>query len=502
MLLCYNAHLSELNVSGCTSLDFLNCKDNSDLKVIDIIDSPNLSTFRHDDGLLVIDSTMAVAITDNSLEPGEVKASYSKTFTANYADVTWSSSELPAGLYLSSTTGELSGTPRKADTYTFTVTASLGRLSATREYTLTVVPDEHNSLYIREYFPDSWFDNYVSSNFDKDSDGYLNDEEIAAVETMNIYYRRIESLQGIRYFTALKELDCRGNELTELDLSNNPLLETLNCSYNQLTILDVSNNSVLASLNCSKNQLAELKTGKSMLLTELDCSGNKLAELNVSGYENLQDLNCSSNQLAGLNVSRNIHLQHLECYENSLAALDLSRSTSLWEVICFDNQLTELNLGSLPEIGLLHCDNNNLTVIDISGCPYLHDDEENEYYAEFGYDNGVQIISNPIPEFNAGHALVLDGTIGVIFYVAFPEEPGSTYTSENCWMTFDIRGDTSNNPQPLDTQSSLNFTAPPESSTTPSSVTSTPHKWLTPSPQLSTTETDSPSLRTAAQTII
>ena len=62
------------------------------------------------------------------------------------------------------------------------------------------------------------------------------------------------------------------------------------------------------------------------------------------------------------------------------------------------------------------------------------------------------------PEFNMGHALVLDGQIGVIFYVKLPEEPGTNYNASNCWMEFDIRGDRSNNPRLLDTTSRMNFT--------------------------------------------
>jgi Leucine-rich repeat (LRR) protein len=53
------------------------------------------------------------------------------------------------------------------------------------------------------------------------------------------------------------------NDLTSLDLSNNPLLKLLSCEQNQLTSLNVSNNLELNALWCGEN-----------LLTSLDLSQN------------------------------------------------------------------------------------------------------------------------------------------------------------------------------------------------------------------------------------
>ena len=45
----------------------------------------------------------------------------------------------------------------------------------------------------------------------------------------------------------------------------------------------------------------------------------------------------------------------------------------------------------------------------------------------------------------------MSGQIGVIFYVELPEIDGVTYTPENCWMEFDVNGDTTTNePQYFD----------------------------------------------------
>ena len=49
----------------------------------------------------------------------------------------------------------------------------------------------------------------------------------------------LTSLRGIEYFVSLENLDCRFNQLKELDLSKNTKLKSVICQYNQLTQLNV-----------------------------------------------------------------------------------------------------------------------------------------------------------------------------------------------------------------------------------------------------------------------
>ena len=90
-------------------------------------------------------------------------------------------------------------------------------------------------------FPDARFQAYVK-DFDKDGDGFLSPKEIAKVTKIDVQGRDISNLTGIKYFTALTNLNCNENKLTSLDLSGCTALETLEChsNSNQLTTLDVS----------------------------------------------------------------------------------------------------------------------------------------------------------------------------------------------------------------------------------------------------------------------
>ncbi len=56
-------------------------------------------------------------------------------------------------------------------------------------------------------FPDASFRSYISSNFDKNSDGTLSDAEIA--KATNIYVLSTMKLTGIEKLTALKVLACK-----------------------------------------------------------------------------------------------------------------------------------------------------------------------------------------------------------------------------------------------------------------------------------------------------
>jgi len=55
-------------------------------------------------------------------------------------------------------------------------------------------------------------------------------------------------------------------------------------------------------------------------LQELSCSSNQLTELNVQGLTKLQQLYCSNNQLTALTVQSCTALKKLECFQNKLNA--------------------------------------------------------------------------------------------------------------------------------------------------------------------------------------
>jgi len=126
--------------------------------------------------------------------------------------------------------------------------------------------------------------------------------------------------------TALENLSCNNNIITELTVKDNASLTSLSCSSNRLTTLDVSNNPNLTTLDCGNNNLTSLNIENNNSLTTLDCSDNSLENLIVSKYTNLESLGCARNELTSLDVSKNLSLSNLNCEQESLKLLILDGS--------------------------------------------------------------------------------------------------------------------------------------------------------------------------------
>ena len=201
-------------------------------------------------------------------------------------------------------------------------------------------------------FPDPTFRAYVVDHFDTDHDGILSEEEAAAVTTIDVANgwaipdkQEISSLEGLKYFPNLTELNCYYHKLTALDLSQNPALVTLQCYDNQLTALNVTQNPALVYL---------------------DCAGNQLTSLDVTQNPELKTLHCWSNQLMALDVTQNPALTRLICWGNQLTALDVTQHPALVYLDCAGNQLTSLDVTQNPALETLHCQSNQLTSLDLS----------------------------------------------------------------------------------------------------------------------------------------
>ncbi|MBR6670737.1 MAG: leucine-rich repeat domain-containing protein, partial [Ruminococcus sp.] len=269
-----------------------------------------------------------------------------------------------------------------------TTTATTTAPEITTTTTTTTAEEEITSVEINETnFPDYLLRYYITKYIDTDTDNILSAEEIADVTKLNISVGGIRELTGIHYFKNLEDLDCSGNKLTtidisnftaltrldcgknkltSLDVSNNSALETLWCKANQLTSLDLSNNTALAYLSCSNNQLTSLDLSNNTALAYLYCYDNQLTSLDLSNNTALTELDCGKNQLTSLDVSNNTALTELDCGKNQFTSLDVSNNTALTRLECYENQLTSLDVSNCSALTYLGCSNNQLTSLDVS----------------------------------------------------------------------------------------------------------------------------------------
>lgn len=329
-LACRNNQLTALNVTGCSNLTYIDCYGNQ-IKGAGM-DALVESLPAVNNGKMYV---INIENEQNEMTIDQVEAAKSKGWTPYYKTGSWwweeyaGSEPLPEGILV----------------------------------------DKSN-------FPDENFRGWILSR-EYGKDGVLTEEEIAGITSINVggpgffigdYRGNIQSLKGIEYFTALQELDCHSNKLTELDVSKNPALKYLNCDWNrQLTSLNLTGCAGLAELSCCLDSLAVLNVSECPALIRLKCYSNRLMELNLSQNTALEKLDCKSNQLTALDVSNNIALTELYCSYNELTTLNISGCTALTELLCAINKLTILDVSGFTVLEELDCSENLLNALDASG---------------------------------------------------------------------------------------------------------------------------------------
>lgn len=220
-------------------------------------------------------------------------------------------------------------------------------------------------------FPDENFRKWIMKR-PYGQDGVLTEEEITGVKIIDVSYEDIKSLKGIEFFTALEELSCDANRLTEIDVSNNTSLTYLRCKNNKLSTLDMTKNTALIFLFCDQNQLTALDVTKNTALNHLSVDNNQLTEIDVTKNTAIEWLSCYNNQLTALDVSHNTMLKGLYCYNNIITELDVTKNVALESMSCTGNKLTTLDVTKNSALTDLSCGENQLTELDVTKNPLLY----------------------------------------------------------------------------------------------------------------------------------
>ena len=239
--------------------------------------------------------------------------------------------------------------------------------------TLTFVYDVSEDLSEELYIPDPNFKAYLLTKVDIDGDGILTkadaiawNEDQSIEKEFNVSARQIQSLEGLEYFSTLTTLYCNSNQLTTLDVNNNPALVTLSCSNNQLTSLIVTGNSALRNLYCDMNQLKVLDLSQNNALECLHCWSNQLTDLDLQNNTSLIELRCEGNNLSMLKVNACAELQYLNCAVNQLEELRVNNLPQLETLYCQQNVLKNLIVEGCSSLKTLNCSNNQLSFFDVS----------------------------------------------------------------------------------------------------------------------------------------
>lgn len=272
-------------------------------------------------------------------------------------------------------------------------------------------------------------------------EGTIYASSVRRVESLELFGRGIESLEGLEHFSGLKKIDLednfvkdvsplagltklewlslRNNEITNLSNIKFETLKDLPLTYlslrhnvvrdseeNQTRISDISllsNFTDLETLDLRDNQIADISPIKDLTkLTYLDISQNPLSDTELSDLIALVDLtylNLRQTDATNLEVLRNLtKLTYLNIHSNTnLVSLDFLEDLTNLEELVLQNVFVGDNidvLASLTKLSRINLQNTGIT--DLSVIAALMADGALQDKPLLGIEADVNISSNPL----------------------------------------------------------------------------------------------------------
>ncbi len=288
-LQCYGNELTSLDISKNISLSSLDCSGNA-LTTLNLNTNTLLGKLNCSDNALsalnVEKNTLLsyLSVRENPLTTLDISKSYKIANAFRVSDL-----QDKGWYYLFS----------KVDTYGQEIYLDFGWNVTLQGYT---IPERMAYISVENgVFTDPAFCEYVK-RFDYDGDGFFTLGELESVESINCSDMGIENLNGISYFTELRELECDNNQIQFLYLNNNTKLETLYCWCNPLMVLDIRDNSELQYLDVQYCELDQLDLSANRKIYFLNVSGCPLESLDVTCNTALRILITSYTDLPKLNI--------------------------------------------------------------------------------------------------------------------------------------------------------------------------------------------------------
>ena len=227
-----------------------------------------------------------------------------------------------------------------------------------------------------ELFPDMSLRNYVLLYIDADRDGSLSAAEIAAVKTLDVSNKKIESVKGIGIFTALEELNIGWNNIASADLTANTALKKLICDRSNMESLDISACAQLESIDAVNNRFKTLDLSENKKLTYIHINsgynGVELKTLTLPETGAVTTLNISNFDIAaGIDLSGYTKLSVAELNNCGLTGFDAADFPELTKLWLSNNDISEIDLSGCPKLTNLVLDGNPIEELDVSALPEL-----------------------------------------------------------------------------------------------------------------------------------
>jgi hypothetical protein len=172
----------------------------------------------------------------------------------------------------------------------------------------------------------------------------------------------------------LKNLQCTGCNLQQLDLSANTMLETLNIGswtspptlpMNAIPNLNLSTNQNLSNLIANYCGIQNILLPATTSLITINTSHNNISSIDIANLTNLTDIDLSFNNVVYINGANNNLLSLLNLdYNPNLISLPIS--SQFVETLKLSNcGFSGLNLSNCINLKSLDCSNNNLGCLNL-----------------------------------------------------------------------------------------------------------------------------------------
>lgn len=388
-LLCSGCELTELNIASNAKLKYLMCQDNK-ISTLIIANNPDL---------------YYLECYKNKITSLDIQANPALLDAARGARTEDIYDECPIIVWEGGAGGNSYFNEWGTESKTLVIDSFVELVQGNN----VLSADEIND---REKFPDLKFYLHVLVVADKNYNNVLDPEEWEFIaQTKSLYPQNlgIKSLEGLKYFEQLEELGCDGNEITVLDLSQNPNLKSVTCTDNLITELDVTGHNTLIravwggpvsylaefvgldgqSVIKEKTQYNVLKDygwGPDFLWTICCDPGVNVyydssfkpaivqqfpdpafREYVLYNYDTNEDLILDTDEFASIANTGTLDvrargikdmtglgyftgLTELDCSLNYLTALDVSNNTFLSSLSCYGNFFDTLDISNNPEL--------------------------------------------------------------------------------------------------------------------------------------------------------
>ncbi|MBZ0255391.1 hypothetical protein K8I31_04985, partial [bacterium] len=243
LLYCFNNQLSSLDVSNCAQLTRLQCNDNQ-LTNLDISNNQLLEYVYCQNNLI----TSIQASNQSSI----------KDLNASNNKMTGITDLLTIGLDPAANIDIRLNDLFHDDWYDLqTLDGAVGGsfLYEPQNGAAVII----NNINTPTNFPDPNFRAKVESFMGVAPGGAFTSAAAASkTDWLNCAGSSINSVTGIEFFPNITRLYCQGNNISNMDLSNNNALQVVYCSSNNLDTLAFANHPALEVLSCYHNQITNL----------------------------------------------------------------------------------------------------------------------------------------------------------------------------------------------------------------------------------------------------